>query len=407
MDFEDAFVRRDIEEPPPLLFAGDPNWEVEMRAWEERVANRWNRDPINMDIFVDQPLPMHERRRRRRPKGRSKHTSLTTFHENKRKNKNIRSNKRHSPSNKCRRKDKISRLNNNEPASNVTLEIIEEEDVEYTIERILGHRRNVTTGTYEVLISWEGYDATEDSWEPADVIRETAAETLAEYAQSHGLSTYPGWEWTTSLESDSLPMTTGIASKPTTVEGGSKQPIQTRMSTRRSKANTATNQTFVSSITKKLYHNLGFFFDDTTTSNPIESYIDGLPEKAEEEVNESNIPLESAIYDDPTKDFTCNTAKTLEIQELDKHIDEEDEWTIIKVLNHTTKRTTRRLPGRYSKNDTTKEKHTRLLVMFHDGDTQWVPLDAVLLQDPVPVINYVKKNNLMNKNKFKEVRRLI
>ena len=41
--------------------------------------------------------------------------------------------------------------------------------------------------------------------------------------------------------------------------------------------------------------------------------------------------------------------------------------------------------------DVQQVKHTRLHVsMFMDGDTKWVAMDAALLQDPIPVIEYVK-----------------
>ena len=102
-----------------------------------------------------------------------------------------------------------------------------------------------------------------------------------------------------------------------------------------------------------------------------------------------------------------NLAKVLELQQLDKFVEKDDEWTIVKVLDHASRRVARRLPRGCTDAETVKEKHTRLLVMFRDGDVKWVSLDAVLLQDPIPVVDYVKINKLGNKEKFRAVRKLM
>ena len=45
--------------------------------------------------------------------------------------------------------------------------------------------------------------------------------------------------------------------------------------------------------------------------------------------------------------------------------------------------------------------------MFADGDIKWIAMDAVILQDPVPLIEYVKRNKFTNKPKFKAIKSII
>ena len=394
-------------EIPPLLHPDDHGFEAQVRQLGADIAGQRNFEPADMDIFVDQPLPMHRRKRRRRKKPKRSAKPKPSVHDSRRKKTNVSADNKHSPSASREQKTKIKRLKD-QPTGNVTLVTTpdaDDEDEEFVINDILGHRRNVTTGEYEVLISWEGYDASENSWEPVATIKETAAETLADYATKVGLSEQSGWKWTSNLESESL--TTPMDPQSTPVEGESTQPIQTRRSTRQTKSKAFSVRSYISSLTEKLYNRLGLFFDDTTSSNPLQQYMNDMADNETPSEVDQDLPLESSIYDDPTKNFNCNLLKTLELQELDRHIDGTDDWDVVKVLDHATRRTTRRLPGKYSRSETIKDKHTRLQVMFKDGTTQWVPMDALLLQDPTPVIEYVKKNKLSKKKKFKQVRELI
>ena len=39
-------------------------------------------------------------------------------------------------------------------------------DDSYEIEKIMDHRRNTTTGEWEFLVKWKGYDHRQNTWEP-------------------------------------------------------------------------------------------------------------------------------------------------------------------------------------------------------------------------------------------------
>jgi hypothetical protein len=59
----------------------------------------------------------------------------------------------------------------------------------FAIEKILKHRKcrkkkGETKTSYEVLIKWDGYDETHNTWEPLSSIAETAPLALEEYAAS-------------------------------------------------------------------------------------------------------------------------------------------------------------------------------------------------------------------------------
>ena len=79
-------------------------------------------------------------------------------------------------------------------------------------------------------------------------------------------------------------------------------------------------------------------------------------------------------------------------------------WDVVKIIDHATRRVTRRLPRGKTPSETVKDKHIRLLALFGDGDNKWVSMDAVLLQDPIPVMAYLTKNNLIHRDKFKQVK---
>jgi hypothetical protein len=156
-----------------------------------------------------------------------------------------------------------------------------------------------------------------------------------------------------------------------------------------------------------MLNTLGIDNNRLSSINTLNNYLDFSETTPENQMGAPTLPLETTLYEDQTKDVSSDLDKVLEIQQLDRLNESDDEWTIIKVLDHATRRVARRLPGTTSGSATLKGKHTRLLVMFVDGDTQWIALDAALLQDPCPVIDYVKKNNLQDKGKFHAVRKLI
>ena len=139
----------------------------------------------------------------------------------------------------------------------------------------------------------------------------------------------------------------------------------------------------------------------------LKNYFDFNDQDLKKPLPNPTIPLESMMFEDPTKDYTTNTQKLMEIQYLDKANEEDDEWTIVKVLKHATRRLARRLPSKYTDEETVKEKHTRILVLFADGEKKWIALDAGVLQDPLPIIEYVRENKLNKKQCFKAVRRMM
>ena len=119
------------------------------------------------------------------------------------------------------------------------------------------------------------------------------------------------------------------------------------------------------------------------------------------------IPLETVTYEDGNTNVSTHLAKLLELQNLDKFIEKDDEWTVVKVLNHATRRVTRRLPNATQQDGTVKDKHVRLQVMFMDGEVKWISMDAVLLQDPIPVIEYAIRAKVTNKPNFRVVKAIM
>ena len=47
-----------------------------------------------------------------------------------------------------------------------------------------------------------------------------------------------------------------------------------------------------------------------------------------------------------------------------------------------------------------RDKHVWLCVRFRNGETQWTQMDAVKLQDPFPIIQYVTRNRLEKSPSF-------
>ena len=45
--------------------------------------------------------------------------------------------------------------------------------------------------------------------------------------------------------------------------------------------------------------------------------------------------------------------------------------------------------------------------MFMDGEVKWISMDAVLLQDPMPVIGYAIRAKITNKRNFKVVKAIM
>ena len=64
-------------------------------------------------------------------------------------------------------------------------ELTEQEEEEWEVEWIIGHRKRGQGYQYHVL--WKGYPITEATWEPETVF-EHAQETLQPYKEYHGLN---------------------------------------------------------------------------------------------------------------------------------------------------------------------------------------------------------------------------
>jgi hypothetical protein len=64
-------------------------------------------------------------------------------------------------------------------------ELTEQEEEEWEVERIIGHRKRGRSHQYHVL--WKGYPITEAMWEPETVF-EHAQETLQPYKEYHGFN---------------------------------------------------------------------------------------------------------------------------------------------------------------------------------------------------------------------------
>ena len=52
-------------------------------------------------------------------------------------------------------------------------------DEEYTVSRIVDHK--VDKGVIYFLVEWEGYDSSNNTWEPRDNLRKTAQESITDY----------------------------------------------------------------------------------------------------------------------------------------------------------------------------------------------------------------------------------
>ena len=74
---------------------------------------------------------------------------------------------------------------------------------------------------------------------------------------------------------------------------------------------------------------------------------------------------------------------------------------MVKIVDHAIRHVTRRLSRGKTRSETVKDKHIGLLALFGDGDNKWVSMDAVLLQDPIPVMACLTKNDLIHRDKFK------
>ena len=150
-------------------------------------------------------------------------------------------------------------------------------------------------GKTEVLISWQDYDHSHDSWEPITAIRETAEETLAEYAFHHDLQAHPGWEWTKSLKplAYPAPLAPSLAStahdtsttKSRPVEGRTKRkqtrtdkrkdPImQTRSRSKTRNARNAKTQHETSLLLNNLMATFGMIKDNNGGAYTLKNYRD-------------------------------------------------------------------------------------------------------------------------------------
>ena len=152
---------------------------------------------------------------------------------------------------------------------------------------------------------------------------------------------------------------------------------------------------------------LGIAKNNGTSPHIIKNYHDFNDDGLLKPLPEPEIPLETCMYEYPTSNTSMYLGKLLELQHLDKFIEKDDAWTVIKVLDHATRRVRRRLPKGRRKDETVNTKHTRLHVMFSDGDTKWIAMDAVILQDPMPLVDYVERNKLTNHPRFSEIKSIM
>jgi len=133
------------------------------------------------------------------------------------------------------------------------------------------------------------------------------------------------------------------------------------------------------------------------SSTILTNYVDFNDLYLKKPLPEPCIPLETAMYPDENSHVAEHLAKVLELQQMDKFIEKEDEWTIIKVYGHASRRVKRRIRKEHAADEISNKKHIRLDVMFRDGDRKWVSMDAAILQDPIPVVEYVEKNKSVYK----------
>jgi hypothetical protein len=82
-------------------------------------------------------------------------------------------------------------------------------------------------------------------------------------------------------------------------------------------------------------------------------------------------------------------------------------WDIVEVIKHQTSRVARRIPKLYTEKAMIRDKHVRLCIRFRNGETQWVQMDAVKLQDPFPIIQYAKRNKLEKVPSFAWIEEII
>jgi hypothetical protein len=102
--------------------------------------------------------------------------------------------------------------------------------------------------------------------------------------------------------------------------------------------------------------------------------------------------------------------KLRELQILDIISGEDDEyieWDIVEVIKHQTARVAQQIPKQYSVALMVTYKHVCLYVRFRNGEVQWTQMDAVKLQDPFPIIQYVKRNRLEKVPSFAWIGKII
>jgi hypothetical protein len=105
------------------------------------------------------------------------------------------------------------------------------------------------------------------------------------------------------------------------------------------------------------------------------------------------------------QDFSLNKVlqprearKLHELQLLDAATEalEVNEWDVMEVKGHRVSSMERRMP----KEGYTRTKHVRFLCKFRNGQENWAQADAVRLQDPIPAIQYIKREGLVAKANF-------
>jgi hypothetical protein len=108
----------------------------------------------------------------------------------------------------------------------------------------------------------------------------------------------------------------------------------------------------------------------------------------------SDIPLAQEMYHG--RIFNPNEMEKLrKLTVLDRLNEDPDfHWGIERVLEHKSKRVTRRMPKTFDKEHLVTSTKVRLKVQFFDGFVQFVDMEAARADDPLPLIEYAKKLKL-------------
>jgi hypothetical protein len=125
------------------------------------------------------------------------------------------------------------------------------------------------------------------------------------------------------------------------------------------------------------------------------------------ELPETHVPLEQDFGSSFFKEPEMRKLRELQLLDQMSGEDEDIDWDIVEVIKHQSARVIRRIPKQYLEKATVCDKHVRLCVRFRNGETQWTQMNAVKLQDPFPIIQYVKRNNLEKSPSFEWVEKIV